>query len=67
MEDVPAAHNMPHNVVPKLVLLYAVMDLIGADSVMFKETNGNLPGILVTPQFWEEEDDSAECMANDQK
>eukprot|EP00286_Rhodomonas_abbreviata_P020365 CAMPEP_0181306172 /NCGR_PEP_ID=MMETSP1101-20121128/10147_1 /TAXON_ID=46948 /ORGANISM="Rhodomonas abbreviata, Strain Caron Lab Isolate" /LENGTH=440 /DNA_ID=CAMNT_0023412189 /DNA_START=54 /DNA_END=1376 /DNA_ORIENTATION=+ len=53
MEDTPAAQYQPHNVIPKLVLLYTVMDILCCEKVLYKQTNGNVPGILLTDEFWE--------------
>mmetsp|Transcript_23217 Transcript_23217/g.57284 ORF Transcript_23217/g.57284 Transcript_23217/m.57284 type:complete len:446 (+) Transcript_23217:216-1553(+) len=52
MEDVPGAQAQPHNVIPKLVLLYAVMDVLEAQSVLYRESNGNLAGVLATNELW---------------
>mmetsp|Transcript_64592 Transcript_64592/g.154122 ORF Transcript_64592/g.154122 Transcript_64592/m.154122 type:complete len:410 (+) Transcript_64592:268-1497(+) len=52
VEDVPGAQIQPHLVIPKLILLYAVLDLLGAPHVTYLPTNGLCGGILVTPDFW---------------
>mmetsp|Transcript_14708 Transcript_14708/g.34918 ORF Transcript_14708/g.34918 Transcript_14708/m.34918 type:complete len:412 (+) Transcript_14708:185-1420(+) len=52
MEDTNAAQQQPHNVIPKLVLLYTVMDILGVEQVVNKQTNGNVPGIMMTSEFW---------------
>lgn len=52
MEDVPAAMKQPQSVIPKLVLLYAVLNALGCDEVSYYDTNGNTPGILMTEELW---------------
>lgn len=53
MEDVPAAMNQPQLVIPKLVLLYSVLNALDCDEVTFYNANGNTPGILMTQELWE--------------
>jgi len=52
MEDVPSAMKQPQSVIPKLVLLYAILNALGCDEVSYYDTNGNTPGILMTEELW---------------
>ena len=48
----PAAAQQPQTVIPKLVLLYAVLNALGCDAVTYHTTNGNTPGVLMTQEIW---------------
>ena len=52
IEEVPAAAQQPQTVIPKLVLLYAVLNALGCDAVTYHTTNGNTPGVLMTQEIW---------------
>uniref|UniRef100_A0A6U6C599 Ppx/GppA phosphatase N-terminal domain-containing protein n=1 Tax=Guillardia theta TaxID=55529 RepID=A0A6U6C599_GUITH len=52
MEDVQAAQLQPHNVIPKLVLLFSVMEALKCDAVTYGACNGNTAGVLMHPKVW---------------
>jgi len=43
----------PEMLLPRLTLIYAVMDQFGFEAVHYHETIGSTPGIFITPEFWE--------------
>ncbi len=38
--------------VPKLVLLYAVMEALGAAAVTYRHVYGNAAGLMASPDYW---------------
>jgi hypothetical protein len=48
-----ACIEQPQMVVPKLCLLYAVMQKVGVGEVQFEYAMGGCPGLLTHPAYWE--------------
>lgn len=51
-EDLAATYPEPEMVIPRLTLLYTIMDFFEIKKVLYTPTTGNTLGILISPQFW---------------